>query len=55
MNTAYDIAIRIAVFSAVAGCMEILLPDGKLKESLLAFAGLSAAALIINSLLMLVS
>ncbi len=50
MNT---LALRLCAFSAAAGLCEILLPEGKIKRSLLALAGLMAVGILADYLMQL--
>ena len=54
MNALKESVIRIVAFSAVGGCMDLLLPEGRLKRAMQVFLGLLAVKTIIDSVVSLI-
>lgn len=48
-------ALQLCAFAAIAGCAEMLLPEGRLKTAAIGLAGLLAAALVADMALQLLS
>lgn len=46
MQTMADCALRMCAFSAAAGCMEMLMPEGKTKNAAMTLLGLLSAAML---------
>ena len=44
-----DFALRLVSFAAVAGCAEMLLPEGKTKRAFEALLGLMAAKMVLDT------